>query len=349
MGIKNLKPFLKKQCPDAFTEIHLSSYSYKKIAIDTSLFIMKYKSVCGDQWVSAILGLIYCLRKNNIDMVWVFDGKNPIEKDNEKQKRKDQRDLRDQKIYDLEQDLVRFSQTNEVSDLLISISEKNKNLKLKRLLGKPIPVVDIYFCQKELEKMKSQCFGIYPEDILKIKELLDILKIAHLQSDTEGETLCAYLYINNKVDAVLSEDTDVLAYGVNNFLTKINTFSMKCEEISLDKILGNLNLDKFQFTDLCILCGCDYNTNIPKVGANGAYKLLKTYQNIDKITGIDISMLNHKRVRKLFSVPIIDIQIPHLGLDIDFNLLQRFTFENSISFDISKMKEVFQPTQIVFE
>ena len=54
MGIKNLNKFLKKHCPDVFVESDLSNYAYKKIAIDISLYIFKYKAIFRETMVGCI-------------------------------------------------------------------------------------------------------------------------------------------------------------------------------------------------------------------------------------------------------------------------------------------------------
>ena len=66
MGIANLNTFLRKHCPDVFKEIHISEYAYKKLAIDTSLFLCKFKAICGDRWLTAFVNLVSCLRRNEI-------------------------------------------------------------------------------------------------------------------------------------------------------------------------------------------------------------------------------------------------------------------------------------------
>ena len=70
MGIKGLNDIIKKYCPNILkNEIKLSEYTYKKIAIDTTLYMFKYKAILGDKWLNGFLNLIICLRKNNIHCV----------------------------------------------------------------------------------------------------------------------------------------------------------------------------------------------------------------------------------------------------------------------------------------
>jgi 5'-3' exonuclease len=69
-----------------------------------------------------------------------------------------------------------------------------------------------------------------------------------------------------------------------------------------------------QITDLAILCGCDYNIKIEKIGFENAFKLIKNFGSIEKIleneevlnsfniTNEKIKNLNYIRSRELFNV-----------------------------------------------
>ena len=90
MGIKsNFNKFIKSHTT-SFNEIHISDFKYKKIAIDTMLFMFKYKSVLGDKWLTGFFNLISFLRRYDVHCVFVFDGVPPIEK-------KDEQDIRKEK------------------------------------------------------------------------------------------------------------------------------------------------------------------------------------------------------------------------------------------------------------
>jgi 5'-3' exonuclease len=55
---------------------------------------------------------------------------------------------------------------------------------------------------------------------------------------------------------------------------------------------------------MCILCGTDYSSSIPGIGPMKAYKYIKMYgsiENIGKMLKIDISALNHIRLREIFA------------------------------------------------
>ena len=95
--------------------------------------------------------------------------------------------------------------------------------------------------------------------------------------------MCAFLSLEDKVKAVMSEDTDLLAYGCPELLHKVDTMKMTCVSLQMNQVLLDLDFDMETFRDLCIMCGTDYNPNIPRVGPHGAFALLKTHKTIENI------------------------------------------------------------------
>jgi flap endonuclease-1 len=167
----------------------------------------------------------------------------------------------------------------------------------------------------------------------------------------EAETTCSDLCKRGIVDAVLSEDTDVLAYSAPIFLTKIDTNLDTCVRLKHSQILEFLEMTELEFLDLCIMCGCDYNKNIPKIGPQNAYKYLQKYKSIDEIgknTVLDISVLNHIRTRELFTKyqEIDIISIPFCGIP-DFEKLTSFIKDNNININIETLKKNFTHNNLI--
>ena len=109
MGIKNLHKILRKHCEEIYIETHLSNYAFKKIAIDISLYMFKYKTIFRERWLDAFINLVACLRKNEIHCVFVYDNGAPPEKDLEKQTRIDSRNKIRDKIKLIEADVKTIS------------------------------------------------------------------------------------------------------------------------------------------------------------------------------------------------------------------------------------------------
>lgn len=357
MGVKGLNKIIEKYAKEAFNPIHLSSYKYKKIAIDISLYMFKYKAIFGERWLVAFINLVICLRKNDIHCIFIYDSKAPPEKSAEKLKRAEQRDKLNSKIFELEDNLKTYYETNEITETLketfVTLIQKEGDLKLKKLLRpskkEDEHAFDISLIEKELNKLKSQAVSISDDDFKLTRELFTILGIPYILADGEAETLCSYLCIHGKVDAVLSEDTDVLAYGTPKFLSKLNTSEETCVEIDNDNLLSLLEMNLDEFKDLCIMCGTDYNSNIRGIGPDKSFKLIKEVKSIDNITKHDIAILNHIRVRELYKAPeSIDFAVPYCDKP-DYAKVSEFIFRNNINQNkLEQIKDAFTQKEIVF-
>ena len=355
MGIHNLNKFLRNNCPDIFEEIHISEYSYKKVAIDISLYLCKFKTVCGDRWLSAFINLIACLRKNEVHCVFCYDSGAPPEKEMERKERAAQRAKVEERVYKLEEAIAKYHLTCEVDPLLIAFYRKRKKSDgmHKRLLVKDDTKVDMNFVIVAVEKMRSNILKINPGDFELTKKLFDILDVPYYDAPLEAETMCADLCNRGIVDAVLSEDTDVLAYGAPVFLSKINTHDGTCVRIKYPELLEQLDLFDREFLDLCIMCGTDYNKNIFRVGPEKAYKYIQQHSSIEEIsmnTSLDIKILNHVRGRELFrKYEQKDIKVPYCGSP-NFQELSDFIFKHNIKCSVEGLKKCFvHSTTIIFE
>lgn len=328
MGIKDLNPFLEERCPACIDAIAYSDLREKRIAIDADNVLMKlmtraYKQVVNHTdvcvrdpdhnaviriWLGHLKNEILKFLNYGITPIFVFDGKYIDEKSATQLKRREDR----KKTLDA--------------------AEK---LKAEMRLLDPLEITP-QMVKKLREKMQN-LGTVLSEDKELVKRLLKSLGIPVLIATGEGEKLCAMLCIEGKVDAVLSTDTDVIAMGCPILLTGEEVYvtstktgnrerGMKCTKFK--PILKALNLEYSSFLDLCIMGGCDFNRNIPRIGIITAYdKHINIYKSIDNLTldSEKISILNHIRCREIFklekSVDICQIiPFPSLNVNTDFTL-----------------------------
>jgi len=349
MGIKNLNKFIKDKYPESMISIHLSSFAYKKVAIDISLYLFKYKAVCGENWLSAFINLITSLRRNDIHCVFIYDGKSPIEKEHEKQKRKDEKEKLEKNVFLLEEALENYHKTGIIDQILINLYNRGRSTSKQSLLIHN-KSVDIDWITDKIKQKKQQIIDINPSDFEFTKKLFDILKVPYFSAPWEAEKLCSKLCLDGLVDAVLSEDTDVIAYGTPIFLSKIDTLNDTAVAIENEFLLSQMNFSQNQLLDLCIMSGTDYNDNISKIGTVTAYKYIDKYKNIENIPNIDTSILKFKKSRELFTTfpdHNATYDIPYCGQP-DWDLLQKFVTEHKLSIDINKLKKNFY-REIIFE
>jgi len=353
MGIHNLNQFLRKKCPQVFEEIHLSQYAYKKLAIDISLFLCKFKSICGEKWVAAFINLISSLRRNEIHCVFIYDNGAPVEKTAERAERRKQQDNMRKKVFDLEESVENYKKNKIIDELLSEVHAKVKTEGSQRLLsGGSVNFFDIVLVEEYVKKKKNQILNICEEDFILTRELFDILNVPYYIAPLEAECACADLCKRGIVDAVLTEDTDVLAYGSPIFLSKIDTSSDTCVQIKYYEVLEALGLNGEEFLDLCIMFGCDYNKNINKVGVETAFKYLTKYRSIDNIEkelNLDVSVLNHRKSRELFTeYKKLEIEsIPFCGAP-HFENLQNFISRHKLfGINFDKIKSHFTENNVV--
>ncbi len=350
MGIKNLSKYLKDNFPELFEVIHISEYAYKRVAIDTSLYLCHYKALCGDAWLGAFIKLVSVLRENEVHCVFIYDTKSPPEKDAEKKERMEAREKMEERVFILEQALEKYETTGEVEKVLIDFQEKKK-ISQKSLLNQR-SFLNIGAIQYAIKNMRKQLFTITPQDFETTRELFKILQVPYFLAPMEAETMCSDLCIQGKVDAVLSEDTDVLAYGAPVFLTKVNTSEASCVRIRHVELLEKFKMTADEFLDFCIMCGTDYNKNIFRVGPHKAFQFISDYKSIDalpKKTKLDITILNHERVRELFrAYEKSGVKVPYCGSP-DFSSLEQFVFKKNVRTNIDSLRKSFIHNTIVIE
>jgi 5'-3' exonuclease len=172
--------------------------------------------------------------------------------------------------------------------------------KLKLVSLSSTPDINIQMLQARFKKSESMIVEFDPKELKQLEELFTVCKVPYLTSPTEAESLCSYLALSGQVDAVISNDSDICAYGVKKFLYEINVFTKTCIEIDLAIMLAELKLTFESFRDWCIMCGTDYNNNIPGIGPVNAFKLIQKYKRIEDIPK-DTDILNYVRTRELFS------------------------------------------------
>ena len=102
----------------------------------------------------------------------------------------------------------------------------------------------------------------------------------------EADTELAAMSRNGLIDAVVSDDMDMLPFGAKVMIKNFTVSNKKfMQEISLVRTLIGLDVTYEQFVDVCVLSGCDYcsETAGPVVRGSGpikSYELIKKYGSI---------------------------------------------------------------------
>jgi len=268
MGIKSLTKLIKSKSPDSIETSQYHKLSGKRIAIDASLYIYqclmnvrqdgKFLTNDNDKITSHISGIFYKnvnLLSMNITPIYIFDGKPPIEK---------------YEVIKLRQEKAKIAKT-ELENVDENCSKSTK------------------------DKLEKKTIRLTKTHIDDIKNLLNLMGIEYLHMDGEGEALASELCRIGYVDYVMTEDMDTLPFGcprlIRNCLDRKQKRKDLISIIHLDKVLSDLKLDYNKFVDLCILCGCDYCQNIPKIGIVKALNIIKDFDNVNEFINS-----NHKYI-----------------------------------------------------
>jgi len=324
MGIKSLNQLLKKICGVShMSHVPIDNFEGKKIAVDAVLYICAFKTRGSANYESSIIEFLTLLREKKIHPFFVFDGNAPIEKIDERSNRAEKRIAQRTRINMLKHDLEVYEKTNVLSDFI-----KSLNFGTNRLVPTKISIRSI---RDYINKLESQLISITPEDFDTMKTILDIYGVKHVIADGEGEFLCAALNRHGIVDAVMTADTDAFPCLAPVVINKIID-STYFQVVNLKDMLSKLNLTEKQFVDLCIMCGTDFNKNIPKIGPMGSYELILRHKSIDNLpSDIDPTILNHHRVRELFAYTDIkpDIAVPWCS-KVEFDKLAAYVTDVDI-------------------
>ncbi|EKX37213.1 hypothetical protein GUITHDRAFT_40221, partial [Guillardia theta CCMP2712] len=108
-------------------------------------------------------------------------------------------------------------------------------------------------------------------------------KVTCIVSPYEADAQMSYMVRKGMAQAVISEDSDMVPFGVDMILYKMDTSGSCC--IFENKPLGEGNKKSMDVSKLsgdarihmCILAGCDYLQSIPGIGIQKAYGLIREH------------------------------------------------------------------------
>ncbi|PKU48024.1 exonuclease 1 [Limosa lapponica baueri] len=251
MGIQGLLQFIK----EAAEPTHVKKYKGQAVAVDTYCWLHKGAYACAeklargeptDLYVAFCMKLVDMLLSFGIKPILVFDGCTLPSKKEVEKARREKR------------------QANL--------------LKGKQLL------------QEGRLSEARECFGrsvnvthVMAHEVIKAARARGV---DCLVAPYEADAQLAYLNKTGMVQAIITEDSDLLAFGCKKVFLKIDKFGngLEIDQARLGncKQLGNVFTEE-KFRYMCILSGCDYLSSIHGIGLAKACKLIKLANNPDII------------------------------------------------------------------
>lgn len=302
MGIQSINQTCKDHAPDAYGTMGLINFMRHRIAVDGNEFMYSaaatvIKGIIMNmidplepmnrrelimRLASTIVTFTVTMMKQNITIIWCWDGEAPAEKAYIRAKRKDARDR-----------------------LKTRITECRGRLESKHVLSRSPELI------LEYKKLLCQDTTVSPKEMRELADFAAQIGFPSLTATGEAEKLCAALNREGLAKGVWSEDTDAYALGTPLLITGFS----KTAQASVDVVVLQHMLDSYTHSvgwqfglanmiDLCILHGTDFNPNMPGIGPKKAFDLIKRYMSIENIGVYDpskpIGVLNYERTRQIF-------------------------------------------------
>ena len=230
---------------------------------------------------SHLSGLFYrttrLVAEFGLQMVFVFDGRPPLEKKAEIERRRAVRTR-----YEAE-----AAEARRAGDLAQAYSKSTMTSRLT------------------------------PEMIADAKELLRLMGLPVVQAPSEAEAQAAHMARRGSVWAVASKDYDALLAGTprlvrfltisgREFLPSQGTFRpITPELIDLQRMLDALGITRPQLIDLGLLVGTDFHPGVKGIGPKKALSLVRRYGAIEQMPSAirDAFGADLDRLRQIYLVP----------------------------------------------
>nr|XP_027201342.1 flap endonuclease 1-A-like [Dermatophagoides pteronyssinus] len=281
MGVKGLSKLVKAKAPAGVKHVTAASFCDRRVAIDAATSLYAFLTAIRDtasaetlssadgkvtSHISGCLSRVIKILGCGVKPIFVFDGAPPAEKEEELRRR---------------------------SKLKAAASEKFEAAKAEG-------------DRDAMRKFASQSVNVTEEHIADIKRLLELCGLPYVQAKGEAEAECANLFKRGLCDAVASEDSDTLCYGVTQLCRSLD---YKGKEVTmqlylLDEIEAALRLSHEQFVELCLLCGCDYISNPKRVGPLSALKLMQQFGSIEECAKqkpeLQLDVAKYAKLKNLF-------------------------------------------------
>lgn len=244
MGVSGLLPQLRsitKRC-------HVSKYRGEKVAVDAYCLLHKGAYTCARELVEGEpteRHVAYCMARMELLLgagvtpLVVFDGGRLPNKGDEERSRQRSRE------------------------------ENRARARALWAAGNRTAAMECY--QKAVD--------ITPAHAKQFVEALKRRGCAFLVAPYEADAQMAYLALNGLVDAVLTEDSDLLCYGCPKVFFKMDKTG-EGEEVQLCELPQAREL-AFQgfghdlFQEMCVLAGCDFVDSLPGIGIKKAHQNLR--------------------------------------------------------------------------
>ncbi|KAJ1426192.1 XPG/Rad2 endonuclease [Sesbania bispinosa] len=122
------------------------------------------------------------------------------------------------------------------------------------------------------------------------RELIQVLKqenVQYIVAPYEADAQMTFLAISRQVDAVITEDSDLIPFGCPRIIFKMDKFGQGVQfqysMLQKNKELSFEGFNRQMLLEMCILSGCDYLQSLPGMGLKKAHASIKRFKSYDKV------------------------------------------------------------------
>uniref|UniRef100_A0A0A9Y086 Exonuclease 1 n=3 Tax=Lygus hesperus TaxID=30085 RepID=A0A0A9Y086_LYGHE len=244
MGITGLIPFLKP----ASRPVNIKEYGGCTVAIDSYCWLHRGAIACAEKLVrgdSTDVYVNYCIKyvemllSHQVKPIMVFDGRHLPAKADTEKSRRERRENNKKRAADL----LRQDRPDEARNVM------------------------------------KGCIDITPEMAFSLIKRCRAMGVDCIVAPFEADAQLAYLNLSGIAHIVITEDSDLLLFGCEKVLFKMDLVGngLLIEQNKLPLAM-KVHPDKFsmdKFRHMCILSGCDYLASLPGIGLGKACKFIK--------------------------------------------------------------------------
>ncbi|KAJ2496479.1 Rad2 nuclease [Coemansia sp. RSA 1972] len=255
MGITGLLPLLS----EAQRKGHIKEFSGQTVGIDSYIWLYKGAFSCAveiglnqptTKYISFFMTRAHMLRHHGIDPLFVFDGGMLPSKRITETSRHERRAARRARAMEL------WAQNKRS----LAFGEFQKCLEATPRMARAV-----------IDELKKCGFR-------------------YLVAPYEADAQLAYLERTGVVSAVVSEDSDLIAFGCRNVLFKMDQFGAA---VVFDRTrMGRTRaVDVNGWSDakirrMCVLAGCDYAASVPGIGLKRAHKYVAKSESVESAVAL---------------------------------------------------------------
>jgi len=247
MGVKGLYTYVKKYRKERLYE-SVTAQPPLRIGFDAMSMLYKYKANYPEMYP-----MLRGLKAAGHRLLFVFDGKPPVEKEAEVKERRD----------------LRNSASTQAETLKTHLTDPTLGAQERAVL------------QYSLARLEFQGWHMTREIRHAVQQALCDMEIPYVKANGEADGALSELVGSGKLDVVVSSDMDFLLSGVPRLWIPFRTANDGFEEVLLSRVLEGETMTLSMLRDAGILCGVELLRGRVSIHCATAFSWIRYYKSIE--------------------------------------------------------------------